>query len=248
MRKEDAGIEGPFEGTISRDGPESSGAFQVGGAFSEGQFGTADFGAELPPTIGGDSRGTDSGDGSPAPTGKRRGRPPGSGTKSPRKSGAIPESRLAAIRAKLSDGAARLVGFGFSAYGVVRGNKYKKFSPELAQRVYACYQLPMPAAQSVGEPIADTFIEWFPQWIEPAAKGIDPALAIGRLISVLQQTSDNEKAVVTQFYERLKQPEPSTNGHTPPAAETPPESPVEEWMSQQGIQPEEVLTTNIPTS
>jgi len=247
MRVTDVGFDEPIEGIISGDGPGESGAVTFGSAFGEGAFGAGNSGSELSAPSGSNNGSADSSSSSDEAPKKRRGRPPGSTAKSKPKSAALSESRIAAVRGKLTDGFSRLVGFGFSAYGVYRGNKYRKYDQVLSQRVYACYQLPMPAAQSVGEPLADTFIEWFPQWIEPAAKGIDPALAIGRLISVLQQTSDNEKAVVTDHYERIKAQNAPTNGNHPPSEETTPENPVEEWMNQEQPTAEEVLAVNIPT-
>ena len=156
-----------------------------------------------------------------------------------------------------------MVGFGFSYYGVYRAGKYKKYSLELANQVYGCYQIPRPAADSIGEPLADTFMTWFPNYVEPVSKGIDPALAIGRLISVLQQTSENERLTVTNYQQRMNSQQNQPGGtHTangngagppapPPEPDDIPRSEEGEWMTSQMPSPADVLgtpQTHIPNS
>jgi hypothetical protein len=253
MRRDD-GAEGQFEGTLSDAGLGEFRTVSFGSKIGEGETGAGNGGGELFTSPGTDSGRADSSGGDSATEPKRRGRPPGSKSAAA-KSGRKPlsESALAAARRKLASSLAGGVGFGFSCYGVYRGNKYKKYSPILANHVYGCYQIPKEAADSIGEPLADAFIQWFPQYIEPVSKGIDPALALGRLISVLQQTSDNERQLVVAWQERMQQPHQHapTNGAKPPEPETTPEGAFEGWMQEQTPQPEEVLMnpqTHIPTS
>lgn len=258
MRKENVETDGRTSGTISDDGFAGFGPLSFGSEVDFGQTGTGNTGGELSSSSGDNSRGSDSSGGDSPTEPKRRGRPPGSKSTGTKSTGRKPlsESALAAARRKLAGSLAGGVGFGFSCYGVYRANKYKKHSPLLANHVYNCYQIPKEAAESVGEPLADAFIQWFPQYIEPVSKGIDPALALGRLISILQQTSDNERQLVMSWQEEWKrQNEPSqhapTNGHYPPPPDETPNAGHEEWMYQNAPTPEDVLATpqtHIPKS
>jgi hypothetical protein len=271
MRKETDATErlndGP-EGSISEHGFGEFGPVAFGSAADSWAQGAGNTGGELPPTDGGSARGDNSSGSVPETESpkKRRGRPPGSkstATASARGKSKLTDAELAAARRKLSESLGDGIGFGFSYYGAVRAGKYKKIHPYLAQRVYGCYQIPPEAAHSVGEPLADTFIAWFPQYVEGVSKSIDPALALGRLISILQQTAENERLLVQAWQQgNLRPPDsppgPSANGNGHAPTGTPfeghqdvPESPVEEWLQNQAPTPEDVLEqpqTHIPTS
>jgi|SRR6266498_764386 len=257
MRLEDAETEGSAAGAFSEPGSGAFGPISFRSAFGEGAEGAGDNGGELSSApLGAAGRG-DTGDGDTETPKRRRGRPPGSGAKSTTtaagKRKLLPAAELAAARVKLGDTLAGVVGFGFSWYGVQRANKYKKYSPLLANKVYGCYQIPPAAAHSVGEPLADTFMTWFPQYIDPVSKGIDPALAIGRLISILQQTSENERLEVTKFHNEIHSQESaaSTNGKTPPPEDNLPHEETNEWMGEPMPTPGDVLQTpqtHIPTT
>lgn len=257
MRRGNGGIESDegIEGVISE---RELGDFQpitFGSTAGDGQEGTADRGDKLFATISGDPGRSDTGDSTTEAPKKRRGRPPGSTNTKP-KSGdgksKLSDAELRAARSKLAESLAGGIGFGFSYYGVYRANKYKKISPLLANRVYGCYQIPLEAATSIGEPLADTFITWFPKYVEPVSKSIDPALAIGRLISTLQQTSENERLVVMQFQQEVTAPrdQPPSNGHHPPEPQDIPEDSFTQWNSEAPT-PADILETpqtHIPTS
>jgi hypothetical protein len=214
MRKDttDANTEGFSAGTVSFDGPTSFGQEQTGNPFSQGTSPGAIRGGELFTGIGADTGSDDAGDSGAAP--RKRGRPKGS-TNAPKSNAPkLSAERLASARGKLRDTLAGVVGFGVSYYGTVRANKYKKVSPFLARKVYDCYQIPKEAAVSVGEPLADTFITWFPEYVETTTKAIDPGLAVARLFIILQQTNENEKLTVQRFYQQYTQPQTATQNGT----------------------------------
>jgi hypothetical protein len=271
MRKETDATERSSDGTervISEPGFGEFGPVAFGSTSNPWAEGTGNDGGELPPTDGGSARGNDTSGGvlETEPPKKRRGRPPGSkstATASARGKSRLSDAELAAARTKLAESLGNGIGFGFSYYGTVRAKRYKTISPVLANRVYGCYQIPPQAAYSVGEPLADSFIAWCPQYVEGVSKSIDPALAIGRLISILQQTAENERLVVLQWQQTPQDAQqgasgvsPNGNGQRPPGTpfeghQNVPESDVEEWMRGQGPSPEEVLETpqtHIPTS
>jgi hypothetical protein len=245
-----------IEGAFSIPGFTDFGAVSFGSASGNGEGGTGDTGGELFTSPDIDPGRADPGDGS-SETKRGRGRPKGStnaATKSkPAGRTKLSDAELRAARDKLAESLAGGVGFGFSYYGTIRANKYKNISPLLANRVYSCYQIPAPAAMSIGEPLADTFMTWFPQYVKPVSDSIDPALAIGRLISVLQQTAANERMVVMQFQQEVNTPQnqPGSNGVHPPTPEDLPEDNFTEWHHEQAPTPQEVLQTpqtHIPTS
>jgi hypothetical protein len=236
MRVGDA-TEGRVEGTISEREHQSFGTEQTRNPFGDGETGTGSRSDGLFTGSGSPFGSSDSGDSS-AKTGRKRGRPPGSKSKSIKS--ALSAERLAAARRKLANTFSGVVGFSVSWYGVYRGNKYKKFSPFLAQKVYGCYQIDKETAFTVGEPLADAFIEWFPDHVETAGKAIDPGLAIANLFIILQQTSENERLTVEDFQQKTMRPETtSTNGNGIPRNDVP-EEPINEWMNQQSPTPEEI--------
>ncbi|SRR5216684_2295225 len=236
MRIKNADVEGRIEGPVSDGGSREGSPISFGGAFGAGETGTGSGGGELFAAAFPDSGGGDSGDGTTEAPKKRRGRPPGGGKSA---TGKLSADKLAAARGKFADTLAGAVGFGISWYGIHRANKYKKISPALAQAVYGCYQIPEETARSVGEPLADTFIAWFPKYVEPVSKGIDPGLAVARLVIILQQTSENEQRVVQVFRTQMtpSQNPANGNGNEP---NQPTEDTVSEWMKQQAPQPEEI--------
>jgi hypothetical protein len=236
MGEIDADVERRAAGTISFPGHTEFGEKSSRNPFGDGETGTAGGDGELFTSSGIDPGSGDSGSGA-AKTGKRRGRPPGSGTKSPTK---LSSERLATARRKLSDTLSGVVGFSLSWYGIYRAKKYQQHSAILAQAVYGCYQIKPEAAQSVGEPLADTFIQWFPQYVETAGKAIDPGLAIARMVVILQQTSENERLVVRNFQQQFAKRETQSNSNG--SSEHKMEDPVNEWMNQQAPKPEEILT------
>lgn len=197
---DNAAFEGSTTGTISDGQYPGSSENETGQPFGAGKIGTDGGGGKLFADPGVDSRGVDFGDSDTETPKRRRGRPKGS-TNAATKSGAakLTGERLAGARRKLTDSFSGLVNFSFSWYGFVRANQYKKVSPFLAQRVYDCYQIPKEKCESVGEPLADTFIEWFPQYVETTSKAIDPGLAVVRIFGIMQQASEAEKQSVLQF-------------------------------------------------
>jgi len=242
MRRGNAKPEGHLTGTLSVAGPEESGPLKIGSGLGEGEDGDGGRIGELFTSLGSDVRDSDVSDG--IPEAKRRGRPKGS-----KNAGTKPATRerLAAATAKLADAATGVVGFTFSVTGVIRAKKYKRIHPVLAQRVYNCYQIPEGSARGVGEPLAQSFAEWFPQYVDVVSKGIDPTLCVARLLTLVDQVTENEKIVVEQFIqEQQGQPIPPTNGrHTVTPPEPPPGEAVpgtqefEQWMNQQPQSPSE---------
>ena len=226
------------------------GPISLGGSFGEESSSGGDTSGELSSSAGDSGGGSDSGDGGDEAPKKRRGRPPGSGNAKSTKStkSELSGAKLADVRRNFISTLAGGIGFGFSWYGISRGKKYQDHSPLLAQRVYSCYLLPKQECEGIAEPLADTFIAWFPQYVEPVAKGINPALAVARIISALQQTSDNEKRTVERFQQEINpRTAPPTNGNTPHdfAEDIPQENPVEEWMNQHDPS-EELVIPNVP--
>jgi len=229
-----ADTEGQFEGTIPNGQPADSSPFTDGSTISEGAAGTGAGGSELPPNPFADSGGHYFGDSvSEAPKSKRKYTKRGTGT------GKLSADKLAAARRKFADLLAGSVGFGCSWYGGWKAKKYLPISPVLAQAVYNCYTPTEEEAYKVGEPLADTFILWFPKWVEPAAKGIDPAVGIVRAVMLLQKMDERERQICAAFRQQYGK-QPPTNGQEP----TPPDfnEQVNEWMKQQSPQPEEILT------
>jgi hypothetical protein len=243
MNKEttNANLEGESAGAFSFAGSTEFGSEQTRDPFSEGAGTRAGRGSELFADIGTDPGSPNAGDS--GATTRKRGRPKGS-TNAKSGTTKLSAERLAGARAKLRDTISGVVGFGVSYYGTLRANKYKKVSPFLAQKVYYCYQIPKEAAVSVGEPLADTFITWFPDYVETTTKAIDPGLALARLFIILQQTHQNEMNEVRKYMLDPSSPvpnKPTTNGtspHTEPDT-TNLEEITNQW-SQESPTPEEI--------
>lgn len=221
-------FEGRSSGFIPIGGSTEVGQILVGGEIGSGSSGTGFGGAELSSDSFTSARSSDFDVSDNETPKKRRGRPPGSKSKP---AGKLPADKLAGARRKFTDLLAGAVGFGFSFYGHQRAKKYLKYSPLLAQQVYNSYQITKEDAIGVGEPLADTFILWFPSYVEPVSKGIDPALSVGRAIALLQKTSNQEAEVVKAWQIAVSHQPQHANGNTPPASETEKvEETINEWM------------------
>jgi hypothetical protein len=241
---EDGELEGQLTGPISDHEPGDSGTFTFRSPFGEGPAaGAGNIRSRLSARSGPDSGSGDSGDsGSAADGPRKRARPKGS--KSSR--GKLSAGELSAARRKLGDTLSSITGFLISYYGTIRANKYKRISPLLAQRVYGCYQIPREAADSIGTPLADTFMLWFPDAVETTTKSIDPAVAIGRLVSVLQQTSNNERLVVEHWQStRGAEGIPSNGRNSEPVPPSGQEGAFNEWMKNQAPNPAEIHPENL---
>lgn len=232
-----ADTEGQSAGVVSDGGSEQSGEVETGSPFGEGETGAGIGGGELPPDPFASVGNSNAGYNIPkTPTGKRRGPKPGS------KRGTLSAERISAARGKLTDFLAGAVGFVFSAYGGYRAKSYLKKGapPLLANEIYLCYQCSEEETVKVGQPLADTFIEWFPpKVVEQAVKGIDPGLAIARAIVLMQKKGNNETLVI-QKWQAMSQSVGQQDHHSN-GAEPPQEGPMDEWMKQQSPQPEEIL-------
>jgi len=238
MLDADSDVEGRSPGAVSFGRHSPFGEERTADPFSEGASGARDRGGELFTDPGPDSRRIDPGDGSPQTTGRKRGRPKGSTNA---KSKLLTGDRLAAARRKLADTLSGVVGFGISVYGTARAKLYKPYSLELAERVYRCYQINPKDAHSIGEPLADTFVTWFPQYVETTTKAVDPGLALARLYLVLQQCNENEKSVAQQYQQRFTGPkEAPTNGMSSEDATKTVEETINQW-NQGAPSPEEIL-------
>jgi hypothetical protein len=222
-----ADIDGTTEDTNARVQFGGGGEIEDRGTADSGAATGGDTGGELSTAGGGDSSGPDSGDRVPETPKRKRGRPVG--TKST-------NTGLGSERRKLADTFTGAVGFLTSWYGVRRANRYKEHSFILAQQVYQCYQITPEQGKLVGEPLADTFCLWFPQYVKTVSKGIDPGLAMARAFTLLQQLSDNEKFTVARFMQGAAIP---TNGQSNPASGVA-QDPAQEWMKQQTPQPEDI--------
>jgi hypothetical protein len=244
---DDANLEGESAGTVSFGQHSPFGQKSTANPFGPRAEGSGHRGPELFADPGIDSRGSDFG-GSDTETPKRkRGRPKGStNAKSGGGIAKLTGDKLAAARRKLTESLAGVVGFTVSYYGVTRANKYKRISPSLAQEVYNGYQITKEAAESVGEPLADTYITWFPQYVETTTKAIDPGLAIARLFTIFQQGNENEKRAAQRFQQAYqasnKGPEKPNNGQHPEPETDNIEETVNEWQQNQP-QPEDVYQT-----
>lgn len=244
---ENANAEGWTAGTISDGQYTERSEDEAREPFGAGKIGTADGGGKLFADPGFAARGSDFGDGDTETPKRKRGRPAGSKNAAGKSSTTrLTGERLAGARRKLTDSLAGLVNFGFSWYGFVRANQYKKVSPFLAQRVYDCYQIPKEKCESVGEPLADTFIEWFPQYVETTAKAIDPGLAVVRVFGIMQQASEAEKNSVLQWkhYQETQggfaNQSQQNNGSQPEPETDTVEETINQWQTESHPQPEEI--------
>ena len=237
-REVDANIEGESPGTVSFGGHSPFGEEQSANPFGKGTAGTGNRGGKLFADSGPGVRGVDLSNGDTETTKRKRGRPKGSAGKSTSK---LPADKLESARRKFSGLFGGMVGFCTNRYGMFRANLYKKHSIELAAQVYSCYQFPEEKTIEIGEPLADTFINYFPQYVETASKGVDPGIALVRLFNLMQEANEREKVVCEIYKQRYTPPqEPPVNGHT--AAETDTqniEGATEQWKTQ-SLTPEEI--------
>lgn len=243
---DNAEFEGRAAGTVSDGQRDERGENEERQPFGPGKIGADGGGDKLFADPGFDSRGLDPGDSDTETPKRKRGRPKGS-TNAAKPGGAkLTGERLAGARRKLTDSFSGVVNFAFSWYGFVRANQYKKVSPFLAQRVYDCYQIPKDKCESVGEPLADTFIEWFPQYVETTSKAIDPGLAVVRIFGIMQQASEAEKQSVLQWkhYQETQagfadQGQQQNGSRTEPRTDNVEET-TKEWETESHPQPEEI--------
>lgn len=237
-REIDANTEGESPRTIPVGEHSSIGQESSSDPFGKGETRTGFGGSKLFTDPGPGIRGIDFGNGDTETPKRKRGRPKGSTGKSTAK---LSPDKLESARRKFTGLFGGLVGFAVDRYGMVRAHLYKKFSMELAGQVYSCYQLPEEKTNEIGQPLADTFINYFPQYVETASKGVDPGLAIVRLFRVLQEANEKEKVICSIYQQRFTPPQqPPMNGHTMPGSETENvEGVTEEWKAQTPT-PEEI--------
>lgn len=237
-REIDANTERESPGTVSFGGPTPFSQEQSSDPFGKRETGTGIGRGKLFADPGPGVRGIDFGDGDTETTKRKRGRPKGSKSSTTSK---LSADKLESARRKFTGLFGGLVGFAVDRYGMIRANLYKKFSMELAAQVYSCYQLPEEKTNDIGEPLADTFINYFPQYVETASKGVDPGVAIVRLFRVLQESNEREKTICSIYQQRFAPPQqPPMNGHTMPGSETENvEGVTEEWKGQAPT-PEEI--------
>lgn len=91
--------------------------------------------------------------------------------------------------------------------------------------MFRCYDIPQEDAASIGEPLADTLVEYLPDtWLQSVAKNVDPFQCLFALYFVVQKTMGAEKATVAHYQERLvgQQPQEGPPGRRQEAAQAPP--------------------------
>lgn len=136
---------------------------------------------------------------------KKRGRPPGS--KNANAGGAVSRGVAASkseLRKQLGDGLTLATQLGFTAIGYVRAEKYKASSVELANQIWTCWQIPAPAAASVGVPAANCLAEYLPDKVlGQIAASIDPVAALGAAYMIFDQCRKNEEHVVTAYMSKF---------------------------------------------
>ena len=145
-----------------------------------------------------------------SPSGKRRGRAPGSGeSKGGRSRGTAAEREE--WRQSVAYTTAYLTSTAFGAFGRYRATRYRRVSPEVEKAVASCWRVPVQVTQAVGVPVAAYADRHLPERYKQAVSAVsEPAAIVAALWNIVDHCKQSEQRILAAWHERKTDERPES--------------------------------------